>query len=358
MENEVLDVKDIDINKEMNKIAIQMKNSPEVIALSKQIQINNPQSIMDFGKESATEISKFSDKILSTIKNSSVEDSGKILIQLNSIMKKFNTSDFEEKNPNFLEKLFSNVFNSIEKMLTKYQTVDKEITQIYIEIKQYESEINKTNIMLDEMFENNINYYKELEKYIQAGTTAMEKIKAEYIPGLEQKATLSGDQMDKVNLQNAMQSLEMIEQRIHDLEMAKAVSLLTAPQIKMIQKGNYNLTRKIQSAFIITIPIFKSGLIQSIALKRQKIQADAMSALDDATNEMLLKNAQNISAQSINIEKLSGSSSIKMETLKQTFETILNGIDETRQIQIQNKQEREEGKKKLLELQAKLESRR
>jgi uncharacterized protein YaaN involved in tellurite resistance len=157
-------------------------------------------------------------------------------------------------------------------------------------------------------------------------------------------------------LQNARQALEMMEQRIYDLEMAKVVSLQTAPQIKMIQKGNYNLVRKIGSAFIVTIPIFKSGLIQAVALKRQKIQAEAMKALDDTTNEMLLKNAQNIATQSVEIEKLSGSSSLKIETLEQTFQAILKGIEETKQIQVENQQKREEGKKKLIELQAKLKS--
>ena len=353
MENEIIEVKDIDVSKEMNNIALQIKNSPEVIAIAQQFQINDAQSIMGFGKDSATQISKFSDKILSTISSSSVEDSGKMLQQLNTIMKKFDRKDFEEKNPGFLEKLFSSAANNIEKMLGKYQTIDKEISNIFIEIKQYEAEINQANKMMDDMFEENIKYYKELEKYIEAGKLVIEKVKNEYLPSLEQKTASSGEQMDQINLQNGKQALEMMEQRIYDLEMAKVVSLQTAPQIKMIQNGNYNLVRKIGSAFIITIPIFKSGLIQAVALKRQKIQAEAMKALDDTTNEMLLKNAQNIAIQSVEIERLAGSSSIKIETLEQTFDTILKGIDETKQIQLENQQKREEGKKKLLELQAK-----
>jgi uncharacterized protein YaaN involved in tellurite resistance len=137
--------------------------------------------------------------------------------------------------------------------------------------------------------------------------------------------------------------------------MAKMVSLQTAPQIKLIQRGNYNLLRKIGSAFVITLPVFKSGLIQAIAIKRQKIQADAMRALDEKTNEMLLRNAENIAAQSVDIARLTSGSSIKIETLEKTFETIMRGIEETRQIEIENKQSREESRKKLLELQNKLE---
>ncbi len=355
--SDILEIKELDVEKKINEVAVKAKTSPEVKALANEIDIRNAQSIMSFGQDTAREISQFSDRILSTISNSSIEDSGRMLTQLNAIMKKFDKSDFEEKKPNFFEKIFHKVKNDIENLINKYQTIDKDITKIYVEIKQYENEINKTNLMLEEMFEKNMVYYENLEKYIYAGQLVVEHIKNSIIPQLEGKAT-SGEQIDALNLQNGMQALEMVEQRVHDLELAKMVALQTAPQIKLIQRGNYNLLRKIGSAFVVTIPVFKSGLIQAIAIKRQKIQADAMEALDKTTNEMLLKNAQNIANQSIDIAKLTSGSSIKIETLEQTFETIMKGIEDTKQIEMENKQKREESRSKLLTLQKQLEGRR
>jgi uncharacterized protein YaaN involved in tellurite resistance len=310
---------------------------------------------MSFGQETAVQISQFSDRILSSISNSSVEDSGKMLGQLNYIMKKFDAKDFveEQSQKGFFGKLFSKASEGIEKLLHKYQTIDDEISKVYIQIKQYESEIGKTNRMLDELFDQNMIYYGNLETYIQAGYLAVEKVKQNIIPDLEQRSA-TGEQIDILNLHNTMQALELLENRIHDLELAKMVSLQTIPQIKLIQNGNNNLLRKIGSAFVITIPVFKSGLIQAITIKRQKIQSDAMKALDDTTNEMLLKNAQNIAGQSVEIAKLMSGSSVKIETLEKTFDTILKGIDETKQIEMKNKQDREESKKKLSSLQEKI----
>ena len=105
------------------------------------------------------------------------------------------------------------------------------------------------------------------------------------------------------------------------------------PMIKMMEYSNMNLVRKINSAFIVTLPVFKQALAQAIMLKRQKIQAEAMSELDKRTNEMLIKNAKNTVEQSKMTAKLASGSSIKIDTLEKTWRTIVNGIDETRAIQ-------------------------
>jgi len=349
------EMQEVDLEKKVNEVAVKLKSSPEVQKIATQLDIRNAQAIMSFGQDTALEISKFSDRILSSISNSSVEDSGKMLHQLNSIMGKFDKKDFEDKKPGLFEKMFKKVKDDISKLLDKYQTMDKEISKIYVEIKQYENEITKTNNMLEEMFGKNLEYYENLEKYIQAGYIITDNMRTQLIPQLEQKAA-SGDQMEAINLQNGLQALEMVEQRVYDLEMAKMVALQTAPQIKLIQRGNYNLLRKIGSAFVITIPVFKSGLIQAIAIKRQKIQADAMKALDDKTNEMLMRNAQNIASQSVDIARLTSGSSVKIETLEKTFETIIRGIEETKQIEEENRQNRDASRQKLVELQGKLES--
>jgi len=148
----------------------------------------------------------------------------------------------------------------------------------------------------------------------------------------------------------------MLEQRVYDLELAKNVALQTMPQIKLIQKGNYNLIRKINSAFIITIPIFKQCLTQAITLKRQAVQAKAMAALDEKTNELLIRNAQNTAMQAKLTAELASGSSVQIETLEKTWQTILKGIEETRQIQDEIKQKRVEGTKKLHEIQSEFQS--
>lgn len=141
----------------------------------------------------------------------------------------------------------------------------------------------------------------------------------------------------------------MLEQRTQDLRMAENVAMQSIPMIKMMEFTNMNLVRKINSAFIVTLPVFKQALAQAMMLKRQKIQAEAMAALDEKTNEMLIKNARNTAEQSKMTARLASGSSIQIETLETTWRTIVSGIDETRQIQ-------EDARKKRIDDQARLET--
>ena len=125
------------------------------------------------------------------------------------------------------------------------------------------------------------------------------------------------------------------------------MALQSIPMIKMMEYSNYNLVRKINSAFIITLPVFKQALAQAIMLKRQRLQAESMAALDQKTNELLIKNARNTVEQSKMTARLASGSSIKIETLETTWRTIVNGIDETRNIQENARKQRVEDQKRL-----------
>ena len=139
----------------------------------------------------------------------------------------------------------------------------------------------------------------------------------------------------------------MLEQRTQDLRIAENVAMQSIPMIKTMEFSNYNLVRKINSAFIVTLPVFKQALAQAILLKRQKIQAEAMSELDKKTNEMLIKNAQNTIEVSKNTARMASGNSIQIETLETTWKTITTGIDETQRIQEEARQKRIDDQKRL-----------
>lgn len=342
--NYELETKIADIRREL-------ENSPEVIMLSKQVDVKSPNSILQFGSLPAEEISKFSDKILHSIKGTNIESSSVMLKELAKIMSKFDKEELNEsREEGFFTKLFNSGKRTVERLFEKYQSLGSEIDKIYTEINKYKNELTKTNDMLDEMFIQNLEYYKQLEKYIIACNLIIKELENEDLPYYQEKA-LSGDPADTLNLESVNNALEMLKVRVYDLEMARMVSMQTAPQIRIIQKGNFKLIGKIHSAFIITIPIFKNGLIQAVTLKRQRLVAESMNALDKTTNELLLKNAQNIKNQSIEIAKLSSSSAIKIETLENTWKTIVEGINETNKIEEENRKLREEGLQKINKMQ-------
>lgn len=345
--NEIEVVKEYDIVADRQQMNADLVNSKEVDDLVSTIEVHNLETIVSFGAEAAEEISKASDIVLNSMNMSQLDDSSEMLNTLAKIMSKFDIEEIKD-NPGLFGKLFGNMRKQLDKILDKYHTMGDEVDKIYVQLKQYESEIKQSNRKLNQMFEANVGYYHELVKYILAGEQGCRELEA-YIAQRQADMEATGDNSIQFEIQSLQQSLMMLEQRTQDLRTAENVAMQSVPMIKTMEFSNMNLVRKINSAFIVTLPVFKQALAQAIMLKRQKIQAEAMSALDQKTNEMLIKNARNTVEQSKMTAQLASGSSIKIETLETTWRTIVNGIDETKQIQ-------ENARKQRVEDQARLEN--
>lgn len=308
------------------------------------ININDVNSVVKFGNDAATEISKASDQVLNSMNMKQIDDSGEMLAALAAVMEQFDAKELTEEPK---KGLFANLRKQIDKLLEKYHTMGENVDRIYVQLKGYEKEIEQSNIKLEQMYNANINYYKDLTLYIMAGEQAcveLDQYIDEYKKKLENNPDSGAVAMDLQNLENVR---EIFQQRVMDLKIAENVAMQTVPMLKTMQYSNLNLIRKINSAFIITMPVFKQSLAQAVMLKRQKIQADSMSALDAKTNELLVKNAHNTVEQSKTIAKMASGSSIKIETLEETWQTIVSGIEETRKIQEEAKIKRAEDSKRL-----------
>ena len=309
------------------------------------IEVFDPNSIVKFGSEAAEEVSKSADVVLNGMNMDQINNSGKMLEALDKIMGSFDIDEIKEDKGLF-GKLFGNAKKKLEKLLNKYNTMGDEIDKIYTQLKVYEGEIEKSNRNLDQMFNSNLEYYHELVKYIAAGEQGCKELH-EYIEQKEQELATSNNVDLQFEISNLRQAENMLEQRVMDLKTAESIALQSIPMIKTMEFSNANLTRKINSAFIVTLPVFKQALAQAMMLKRQKIQADSMSALDKRTNELLIKNAQNTVEQSKQITRMTNTSSVQIETLEKTWNTIVSGIDETKRIQEEAKRKREEDSKRL-----------
>ena len=342
---EIAPVEQYDIQAERAKMTKELTNSKEVDALASKIDVYNLDTIVTFGADVAEEISKCSDAVLNSMNMNQINDSGEMLELLAKIMDKFDMKELKEQ-PGFFEKLFNNAKKQLDKILNKYHTMGEEVDKIYVQLKQYEGEIKESNKKLSNMFQTNTQYYNELVKYILAGEQGIGEIDA-YLEQKRQELATTGDNSLQFEITTLEQAKQMLEQRTQDLRIAENVALQSIPMLKTMEFSNYNLVRKINSAFIITLPVFKQALSQAILLKRQRIQAQAMEALDQRTNEMLIKNAQNTVEASKLTTQLASGSSIQMETLETTWRTIVTGIQETKAIQ-------EEASRKRVEDQARL----
>lgn len=321
------------------------KKTGELEKYTAKIEVFDPNSIVKFGSEAAEEVSKSADVVLNGMNMDQINNSGKMLEALDKIMGSFDIDEVKEDKGLF-GKLFGNAKKKLEKLLSKYNTMGDEIDKIYTQLKVYEGEIEKSNKNLDQMFNSNLEYYHELVKYIAAGEQGCKELH-EYIEQKEQELATSNNVDLQFEISNLRQAENMLEQRVMDLKTAESIALQSIPMIKTMEFSNANLTRKINSAFIVTLPVFKQALAQAMMLKRQKIQADSMSALDKRTNELLIKNAQNTVEQSKQITRMTNTSSVQIETLEKTWNTIVSGIDETKRIQEEAKRKREEDSKRL-----------
>lgn len=333
------------IQDDRTELRKELTNSKEVDNLVSTINVYDSETIVTFGGEVAEEISRCSDAVLNSMNMSQINDSGEMLSLLAKVMDKFDIEEIKD-DPGFFQKIFGNMKKQLDKILEKYHTMGDEVDKIYVKLKQYESEIKQSNKKLEDMFQTNVNYYHDLVKYILAGEQGVKEID-NYIVQKEQELSQTGDNSIQFDLTTLNQAKIMLEQRTQDLRIAENVAMQSIPMLKTMQFSNMNLVRKINSAFIITLPIFKQALSQAILLKRQRIQAEAMSALDEKTNEMLIKNAQNTAMQSKLTTELASGSSIKIETLETTWKTIVKGIEETKQIQDDLSRKRKEDQERL-----------
>ena len=323
-----------------------LRGMKEVQDLTSEVEIQNPNSIVMFGQKASENISKVSDELLKSMKAVKSEEASEMLVNLTKIMDKFDVKELEGvEKPSMLSKLMKGVGNSVAKLFQKYDTMGYEVEKVYVLLKKYENDIRESNANLKKLYDANLHYYQLLEKYIVAGELALEEIDA-YIQQISMNTAMNQEEKQMLT-QKLEISKEMLSQRVYDLQIAENVAIQAAPMIQTIQMSNFNLMRKINSSFIVTLPIFKQCLAQAVILKRQEIQAKSIKQLDDKTNELIMRNAQNTARQSVEIARMASGSSVAISTLQKSFETIMKGIEDTKAIQEANRAQRVENSAKL-----------
>lgn len=313
----------------------QIRESGVVDRLTSQIKIQQAETITTFGKDAVDELSKVSDAVLKKYDATIIQKTSNMMTDLTNIMKEINLDeildDSVEENKGFLSKMFSKGKMSLNALLSKYDTVGKKLERVCIELRTYENQIRTSNADIDKMYNANMEYYKHLIAYIMAGEDAIVQVN-NYLASLVQKHHETGDPSLDLEIQSVTNAKNLLEQRVQDLRLANTVALQSLPRLKSMEFTNWNLARKINTSFIITLPLFKDAVAQAMIMKQQKLQTESLKSLDDMTNELLLKNSKAAVANMKMSAQLSGSSAIKMETIEKSWETLTQGIADTQQL--------------------------
>ena len=331
------------------------KQSSEVKALVKEIDVTNAGTILNFGAKPAEELSQILNEILRTSKNVENIEATAIIKNLTKLIKKVDISDFEKapKKETGILSIFSKVFNSGKNLIAKYENMNKEIEVITKELLQYKVDIEKDQNDLKSLYEAVSKHSIEINDYILATELAEEEVQKKLD---DIKDTVNVDENDKNReIAKTQTLLDMISQKKYDLETVKAVSLQTLPMIEIMAKNNIGLARKIHSSLITTLPIFVNAIIVALQTRKQIVLKNTFVTLDKTTEELMERNAVNIVRTSKEIAEVANTSPISIESLKRNFEIVQQGIKETKEKQEKARKDRINNIKLLNQLNAEME---
>lgn len=318
------------------------------IQLAEQIDPKNHQSISQYGTEAQGKLMHFSDSMLEHVKNN--QSAGEIRTILEDLMKKLesvNPDELQGGKKGLISRFFQKLSSSVNEILSKYQKTGAQIDRITVKLKKYNETLSKDNNMLQQLFDQNKNYFDALSIYIAAGELKLKELETKEIPERKKKAQLSGNQMAHQEVNDLVQFAERLEKRVHDLKLSRQITIQSAPQIRMIQNTNQALMEKIQSSILTAIPLWKNQIAIALTLLRQRDAVEAQKQVSKTTNELLLKNADMLKTNAIETAKENERGLVDIDTLKKTQENLITTIKETIRIQQEGREKRHQAEQEL-----------
>lgn len=339
----------LDIQKSIDSKISESDNN-KIKELSNSINLEDSISIMSYGSAAQNKMVQFSENTLSTVMNKDLGDIGNTISDLIVELRGFDI----EKESKGIFGFFKKGINNLSKLKTKYSKVEVNIDGIIKILENHQRTLLKDISILDQMYDYNLDYLKELELYIKAGKEKLNNDINKKILELEEKAKQTNKPEDAQAARDYKDLANRFEKRLHDLELTKTVSIQTIPQIRMVQNNNVVMSEKIQSTLVNTIPLWKNQMVLAIGLYHSNEAAKAQRAVTDTTNELLRKNADMLKTSTIETAKESEKAIVDIETLKHTNEQLISTLDEVIKIQNEGREKRKNAEMELANIENEL----
>lgn len=320
------------------------------------IDIENTNQILQYGAGTQKKMADFSDTALENVKTQDLGEIGELISNVVGELKDFDVQE-EGKFFGFFRKQTS----KIENLKNKYDKARANVEKITDSLQQHQVRLMKDSAMLDKMYEQNLNYFKELTMYILAGKKKLEETRNGKLAEMKNKAALSGLPEDAQAARDLDEKCSRFEKKLHDLELTRTIAMQTAPQIRLIQNNDTVMVEKIQTTIVNTIPLWKSQMVLALGIAHSAEAAQAQRQVTDITNELLRKNAETLHMATVETAKESERGIVDLETLQKTNADLIQTLDDVMRIQMEGRQKRqaaememhrmeEELKRKLLEI--------
>ena len=310
---------------------------------SKKIDIGDSQMVLQYGAAAQKSVASFSESALNAVRTKDLGEVGDTLSNLVVELKGFG----EEEEKGGIFGFFKKTSNKLEVMKAQYGKAEANVEKIARSLEQHQVTLMKDIAMFDQMYELNLKYYKELTMYIIAGKKRLEEVKATQLEELRKKAEATGAAEDAQAYNDLVQMCNRFEKKLHDLELTRMVSIQMGPQTRMLQNNDTLMVEKIQSSLVNTIPLWKSQMVLALGLENSRKATAAQTAVTNATNELLKRNADMLKMGTIATAKEAERSIIDIETLQHTNQQLISTLDEVIQIQKDGAQKRKEAEVEL-----------
>ena len=329
IENELIEKKVVSEEQVENSLNYEKLSDAEKSAIDEfisKVDVNDTGIILSYGASAQQEIAKFSDDVLQNVRTKNTGDVGDLLTDLVVEIKDFDgAADINSSKGIF--SIFNSLKKRVSKLLAKYDKVNNNIDKIEKKLEEHKIQMLKDIAIFDEMYDKNLDSFKQISLYIIAGEKKIKELKEVELPKLQEQAKQSGEQIDAQKVNDLMAVISRFEKKIYDLKTTRIISIQMAPQIRMIQNNDSELVEKIQSSIINTIPLWKNQVVIALGLANAKNALNTQQSISEITNEMLKKNSENLKQGTIEIAAESEKAIVDVETLKKTNSDIIETLD-------------------------------
>ena len=319
----------------------------QVEAFAEKIDLNNSTLVLQYGAGAQQKIADFSDKTLENVRSKDLGETGTMLASLVSeLMQKAEP----EEETGFVGSFFKKSTGELEALKARYEKAEGKVDEIVDILTKHQVQLIQDAAMLDQMYQLNQTYFKELSMYILAGKKKVDKARQTELETLRQKAIASGTQEDAQAVSDYSSLIDSFEKKVHDLELTRMVALQMAPQIRMVQSNDTVMAEKIQSTIVNTIPLWKNQMVIAMGENHSAQAAKAQKEVTDMTNQLLLSNAEKLKQTTVDIRRESERGIVDIETLRQTNGILIDTMNEILKIQQEGREQRRQAQAQLAQM--------
>ncbi len=322
-----------------------------VLEFAEKIDLTNSGMVLQYGAAAQKNIASFSESTLGAVRTKDMGELGEMVTSLVAELKGFSAEEEEKKG---LFGLFKKATNNIQNMKIKYDKAEANVDKIAEQLENHQVTLMKDVALLDQMYEKNLEYFKQLTMYILAGEKKLAEERSTTLVELYEKAKQSGLPEDAQAANDYASMCERFEKKLYDLKLTRQISIQMGPQIRMIQNNDTLMTEKIQTSLVNTIPLWKSQMVLALGITHSKQAMEAQRAVSDMTNNLLKKNADMLKMATIETAKESERGIVDIETLQHTNQSLISTLDEVVQIQNEGRQKRQAAEVELRRIEGEL----